>query len=91
MIRFVFIDGGVNLKVRGLTGTWGAVGIEMPNFEAKKGDFAKICKNWGGGLQPAPSPRLRHPWCFVHGLRRYQSVTANVSNISFERSKTGPM
>ena len=23
MIRFVFIDSGVNLKVRGLTGTWG--------------------------------------------------------------------
>ena len=55
MIRFVFIDGGVNLKVRGLTGTWGAAGIEMPNFEAKKGDFAKICKNWGGGgYSPLP-------------------------------------
>ena len=41
-------DGGVNLKVRGLTGTWGAVGIEMPKFKAKKGDFAKIWQKLGG-------------------------------------------
>ena len=80
MIRFVFIDRGANLKVRGLTGTWGAVGIEMPKFEAKKDDLAKT----GGG-------RLHRPWCFVHGVRRSQSVAANVSNISFERSKTGSM
>ena len=48
------IDGGVNLKVRGLTGTWGAVGIEMSKFEAKKGDFAKLWNKLGGYSPPAP-------------------------------------
>ena len=50
-------DGGVNLKVRGLTGTWGgvAVGIKVPKFEAKKGDFAKMWqKLGGGGYSPQP-------------------------------------
>ena len=56
MIRFVFIDSGVNLKVLGLTGTWGGVGIEMPKFEAKKGDFAKIWRKLGGGGAAAPCP-----------------------------------
>ena len=54
-----FIDGGVNLKVRGLTGTWGAVGIEMSKFEAKKGDFANIWQKLEG--YSTPSPRLRRP------------------------------
>ena len=49
----------------------------MPNFEAKKGDFAKIwqklCGGGGGGRG------LHRPWFFVHGLRRSQSVAANVS------------
>ena len=31
-------DGGVNLKMRGLT----AGGIELPKFKAKKGRFAKL-------------------------------------------------
>ena len=56
------MDGGVNLKVRGLTGTWGPVGIEMPKFEAKKGDFAKIWQKLGGGGY-SPSP----PGSAVHG------------------------
>ena len=43
------IDGGVNLKVWELTGTWGAVGIEMPKFEAKREILQKFGKNWGGG------------------------------------------
>ena len=91
MIRFVFIDRGVNLKVLGLTGTWGAVGIEMPKFEAKKEDLAKIWQKLGGGGGGGGGRRLHRPWCFVHGVRRSQSVAANVSNISFERSKTGSM
>ena len=65
MIRFVFKDGGVNLKVRGLTGTWGAVGIEMPNFEAKKGDLQKFAKTGGGGyspLTPAPPSMVFCAW-----------------------------
>ena len=49
------MDDGVNLKVWRLTGTWGGVGIEMPKFEAKKGDFAKIWQKLGG-LQPPPPP-----------------------------------
>ena len=65
MIRFVFIDGGVNLKVWGLTGTWGAVGIEMPKFEGKKGDFAKICKNWGGLQPPPPGSAVHGTLCMV--------------------------
>ena len=49
-------DSEVNLKVRELTGTWGAVGIEMPKFEAKKGDFAKIWQKLG-----ATAPQLHCP------------------------------
>ena len=49
------MNGGVNLKVRGLTGTWGAVGIEMPKFEAKKGDFAKIWQKLGRLQPPGPA------------------------------------
>ena len=32
----------------------GAVGIEMPKFEAKKGDFAKIWQKLGGYSPPTP-------------------------------------
>ena len=37
----------------------GAGGMELPEFEAKKGDFAKILQKleWS---PPAPPPRLRH-------------------------------
>ena len=52
----------MNLKVRGLTGTWpwggGAVGITMPKFEAKKGDLQKFGKNWGGGGYSSAFPVL---------------------------------
>ena len=46
-------DGGVKLKVRRLTGTWGAVGIEMLKFEAKKGDFARIWQKLGRAILAA--------------------------------------
>ena len=52
------IDGGVNLNVQGLTGTWGAVGIEMLKFEAKKGDFAKIWQKLGGLYSPLALPSM---------------------------------
>ena len=57
-----FIDGGVNLKVRGLTGTWGGCRHRNAKIWGKKGRF---CKNLAktGGLQPPPppAPRLRRP------------------------------
>ena len=50
------MDGGVNLKVRGLTGTWGgAVGLEMPKFEAKREILHKFGKNWGATAPPGPA------------------------------------
>ena len=80
---------GANWNV---VGGGGAVGIEMPKFEAKKEDFAKIWQKLGGAeAGGGGGGRLHRPWCFVHGVRRSQSVAANVSNISFERSKTGSM
>ena len=36
------LDGGVNLKMRGLTEKCRAGGIELPKFKAKKGDFGKL-------------------------------------------------
>ena len=41
----------------------------MLKFEAKKGDFAKICKKWGGGysppVPPAPPPMAILNFCSV--------------------------
>ena len=36
----------------------GAVGIEMPKFEAKKGDFAKILQKLGGYSPPPALPSM---------------------------------
>ena len=75
MIKFVFINGGVNLKVQGLTGTWGAVGIEMPKFEAKKGDFAKIWQKLGAAAPP--------PGFAIHGVLYMVSEGLSLSEQTF--------
>ena len=41
------IDRGVKLKVRGQLKSEGAGGIEMPKFEKKKGNFAKVFQKLG--------------------------------------------
>ena len=51
-----FESEGANWNVGG-----GAVGIEMPKFEAKKGDFAKIWQKLRGGAKASHSPQLRRP------------------------------
>ena len=49
------IDGGVNLKVRGLTGTWKGCRHRNAKIWGKKGRFCENLAKTGGGLQP-PSP-----------------------------------
>ena len=46
----------MNLKVRGLTGTWGAIDIEMPKFEAKREIFQTFGKTGGRGGCSLPAP-----------------------------------
>ena len=63
------IDGGVNLKVRGLTATWGGCRHRNAKIWGKKGRFCEnLAKTGGGGYSP-PAPRLRRPchvaWCRV--------------------------
>ena len=71
------MDGRVNLKVRGVNLNVGAVGIEIPKFEAKKGDFAKIWQKLEG-LQPPRLCRLgknmRTPPPVLHQSKKYYRV-----------------
>ena len=53
------IDGGVNLKVWALTGTWGICSHRNAKIWGKKGDFAKIWQKLGA-IAPS-APQLRRP------------------------------
>ena len=63
------IDGGVNLKVRGLTGTWKGCRHRNAKIWGKKGRFCENLAKPGGGATAPQPPRLRRPchvaWCRV--------------------------
>ena len=54
ILHYRFIGGGVNLKVRGLTGTWGGCRHRNAKIWGKKGRFCKNLATTGRAIAPQP-------------------------------------